>query len=239
MLMDAICPVRTVIDGSVYIVQLALDRHRDGARFLPLLDFDERTRAAAFKFKRDRRRFAVAHGLMRIVLGSLIDVAPEQLRFRLHPNGKPMLDNDSSVEFNLSHSGERAVLAVTRGREVGIDIEQERPIDPCALARSFFAAGERKALDAMAAADRLGAFFKVWTRKESFVKALGAGLSFPLDGFTVSLDDDAEQLLVDCTAAPSELRRWRMTRVPTVDGYAAAITVKGSTWQPTYCEFGN
>jgi 4'-phosphopantetheinyl transferase len=228
-------PAHVPADDEVQIVRFALDEDGDGRAFLPVLDLDELKRAASFKFDRDRRRFTVAHGLTRMVLGSILGIPAARVRFRREPEGKPQLDDDGcDVRFNLSHSGERAVLAVTSGREVGIDLEQEHPLEVLAFARLFFSPGERLALEITPPAERLGAFFKVWTRKESFIKAIGSGLSFPLAGFHVSLDDDADQLLLDCRAAPWELHRWTMTNVPWDPGYAAAITVEGADWQPTY-----
>ena len=228
-------PAHVPADDEVQIVSFALDEYGDGTEFLPVLDLDELKRAAAFKFDRDRRRFLIAHGLTRIVLGSILGIPPAAVRFRREPEGKPQLDEDySDVRFNLSHSGERAVLAVTNGREVGIDLEQEHQLEVLAFARLFFSPGERLALEITPPAERLRAFFKVWTRKESFIKAIGSGLSFPLAGFHVSLDEDADQLLLDCRAAPWELHRWTMTNVPWNPGYAAAITVEGAGCQPTY-----
>lgn len=223
-----------VIDRDVHIVRFALDRHGDGAPFLALLDADERARAAAFRFDRDRRRFTVAHGLMRTVLGAVLCEPPAKVAFTYGPYGKPRLEHAGNIRFNLSHSGERALLTVTSGREVGIDLEQEHEIDTLALATSCFSEREREALAATPADGRLKAFFRVWARKESFIKALGAGLSFPLAGFDVSLDEQPEQLLLDCSAAPTELPRWTMTTVNADPGYAAAITVEGRDWAPRY-----
>jgi 4'-phosphopantetheinyl transferase len=168
-----------------------------------------------------------------MALGSIRDPG-WALNFRRDPEGKRQLDDYTDVRFNLSHSGERAVLAVTNGREVGIDLEEEHQLEVLAFARLFFSPGERLALELTPPLQRLHAFFKVWTRKESFIKAIGSGLSFPLDGFHVSLDDDADQLLLDCRAAPWELERWTMTNVPWVPGHAAAVTVEGAGCQPTY-----
>ena len=231
-------PAYVPADDEIQIVRLALDEHGDGAELIPMLDADELKRAAGFRFDRDRRRFTVAHGLTRHVLGSILGVFAARVNFRREPEGKPRLDDDHrNVRFNLSHSGERAVLAVTSGRDVGIDLEREHSLEVLAFARLFFAPGERLALEVTPPGERLGAFFKVWTRKESFIKAIGTGLSFPLAGFHVSLDDDADQLLLDCRAAPWQLHRWTMTNVPWDPGYAAAITVEGTGWQPTYWNF--
>jgi 4'-phosphopantetheinyl transferase len=135
------------------------------------------------------------------------------------------------VRFSLSHAGERALLAVTSGRHVGIDIEQERPLDALELARRFFSAKEITALQALAPAERASAFFRCWTRKEAFVKALGTGLRFPLDSFEVSVHDDpAPQLLRACTALPEAVERWRIVAVPAETGYVAALAAEAGDW---------
>jgi len=147
------------------------------------------------------------------------------LRFVIGPHGKPRLANAPiDLRFNLSHSSERALLAITIGHEAGVDIERERSIETLDLADRFFSAAESATLRALPPADQVPAFFRCWTRKEAFVKAIGNGLAFPLDGFEVSLANaDASQLLRSCSADPGVLDRWRILSVPAESGYAAAV----------------
>jgi 4'-phosphopantetheinyl transferase len=137
-----------------------------------------------------------------------------------------VVDAPRDLRFNLSHSGDRALLAVAIGREVGVDVEAQAPVDALALAAHAFSANERAALAATPAEDRLAAFYRGWTRKESFVKALGCGLSFPLREFDVSLEASGEPLLRACRRDAGVIGRWSILPIPADPGYCAALTVE-------------
>lgn len=230
-----VAPDRTSMCPSahhVYAAHFCLSDGGDIEDVLSLLDDEERARSNRFLRESDRRRFVIAHGFTRLVLGHYLGVPAASLRFSVGPHGKPRLaDVDPDLRFNLSHSGERAVLAVARGREVGIDIEQERPIETLDLARRFFSQREFEALAAMQPGRRLKAFFRCWTRKESFVKARGDGLSSPLSGFDVSLEESAPQLLLGGEGESDELARWTIVSVPSDIAYTAALTAAGHDWR--------
>jgi len=215
----------------VHVITVCLDETVDG--MLDLLDPEERDRAARFVFDRDRRRFIVSHAWTRLALASCLDCAPESLRFYAGPTGKPrLLGTPGDVRFNVSHSGERALVALALGQEVGVDIEQHRPVDVIELANKFFERSEIKSLERLSQTKRVAAFFRCWTRKEAFVKALGNGLAFPLDGFKVSvLDDHSSQLLCACDAAPEALDCWRIIGLRTDPGYSAALAAGRSPWR--------
>lgn len=152
------------------------------------------------------------------------------LRFITTAYGKPSLieaDNPQAVRFNMSHSGERALVAVTSGREVGVDIEEEKPIsDLIDLARRFFAPGEVAELISLPDAARSAAFFRCWTRKEAVVKAVGEGLSYPLDGFEVPLDAScgSQELVVGGL-------EWRVVSLPVDVPYVAALAAAAGDWR--------
>ena len=135
----------------------------------------------------------------------------------------------ADLRFNLSHAGTRALLAVSIGRDVGVDIERERPIDVLAVARRYFARDEYRALVALPEDLRVRAFYRVWTRKESYIKARGDGLSASLSSFVVSLDDTGDQLLL--SSVDEEPGAWTMVAVPVAAGYAGAVTAQGSGWR--------
>jgi 4'-phosphopantetheinyl transferase len=202
-----------------------------------LLAEDEWRRADRFVNESDRRRFVAAHGLARIILGRCVDRPPQSLHFAVASRGKPRLEDQAvPLRFNLSHAGGRALLAISRDREVGVDIERVRAIEVLELATRFFASGERAALCSLPSDQQQAAFFRCWTRKESFIKALGDGLSFPLDGFEVSLAAESahegqEPILRACDAAPDELGRWTIAPLVMDPGYAAALTAGGHGWR--------
>ena len=162
------------------------------ARLAGLLDEGERAHAARFRFDRDRRRFLVRRGRLREVLGRATGVAPARLAFTTGSHGKPALPDGPC--FSLSHSGERMML-VLADRAVGCDIERiDDAVEWAPLAERLFAAGERRALAALPEADGRRGFFECWARKEAFVKALGLGLSYPLEAFEVAVGPEARLL---------------------------------------------
>jgi 4'-phosphopantetheinyl transferase len=163
-----------------------------------VLDDAERARAARFHFELHRRRFAHGRGLLRHLLGHALGMAPEDLRFAVGAQGKPGLesgpvaetagDGRCALDFNLSHSGALMLLGLSDGAAIGLDIEVPRAVPELrAIAERNFAAGEQRELLALPPEAQADAFLAGWTRKEAFVKALGGGLSVPLDGFEVSL----------------------------------------------------
>jgi 4'-phosphopantetheinyl transferase len=200
-----------------------------------LLDPDELKRADRFTFPRDRRQFAVGRGLLRTILGRYLDRPPESLRFVANAHGKPgfdpRMDLDSSIRFNLAHSGDQVVYALADGREIGVDIERIRPdFGGLAIAERFFAPGEVAALQALPEASRGLAFFHGWTRKEAYIKAKGKGLALPLDEFEVAIDPDQPASLLSTLPDPTEASRWSLVELPAGPGYVAAVCVEGSGW---------
>lgn len=157
--------------------------------FLAVLSEDECKRADRFAFERDRRAHIATHGLLRYLLSDYTAFPPAALRFQVGSRGKPTLSDEfEGLEFNLSHTAGLACFAVTRGTPIGVDVERIRPLDDLDnLARHNFAASEVAELDTLTGEGRLTGFFNCWTRKEAYVKAIGDGLSCPLDSFEVTL----------------------------------------------------
>ena len=204
--------------------------------FRALLTDDERRRADRFHSAVDRRQFAVGRGLLRTILGGYLGLEPSGLRFVANAHGKPGLDPASGVDpmlrFNLAHSGTLALYAITRGREIGVDIEKIRPdFGAQAIAGRFFAPGEVDALLALPAEDRTLAFFHGWTRKEAYIKAVGKGLALPLDEFEVAIDPARPAALLSTARNPAEAARWSLVALPTEPGYVAAACAEGSGWK--------
>jgi 4'-phosphopantetheinyl transferase len=188
-----------------------------------LLSDDEKARQRSFVSPELRRRFLAARAGLRTLLGRHLDCDPRRLAFVTNDFGKPRLAGDGQVHFNLSHCEERAVLAVSDA-ELGIDLERERPIEHVDLAKRYFHPNEVAAITASRdeAAQRR-AFFRVWTLKEAVVKALGTGLSTPLDSFEVAIGASTPRLSVAPAGAP---RAWWL-HATTADGYCCALAVPG------------
>ena len=198
------------------------------AHWQSLLSQDEKDRAARFHFDRDRLHFCAARGLLRTILATYLAVKPQEVRFRYSDKGKPELaapHASSRLTFNLSHSGGAALIGLTRERAIGVDIEKIRDdFDTAAIARRFFSAHEQEQLARLPAEMRHHAFFRCWTLKEAFIKALGEGLSHPLHQFDVSLDDQALVPLVT-RPDPAEAERWLLEPVEAGPAHAAALAV--------------
>jgi 4'-phosphopantetheinyl transferase len=153
-----------------------------------LLAPDEQKRAARFFSPDDCRRFTVARGMLRQLLGNYLEVAPEELKFCYGPLGKPQLKGAKVLNFNLAHAGERAAYAVSAAIPVGVDIENvSRNIDFERVARRFFTPNEFAALIMLPNIRRRRAFFRLWTAKEAVIKATGKGLAQSLDEFEIDL----------------------------------------------------
>jgi 4'-phosphopantetheinyl transferase len=190
----------------------------------------ERERAGRFAFRRDARRFIVARARLRQLLAARSGVPAESVALTYGAHGKPALadpGNDRGLRFNLSHRDELAVFAFSFGREVGIDIEALRELpDADDLAARFFSPREHEAYQALDRGERTVGFFNCWTRKEAFVKALGEGLSHPLDSFDVSLTPGEPAELLRVAPTPPDGRRWRLQGFAPAPGYVAAVAIE-------------
>lgn len=196
-----------------------------------ILSADEKVKADSFIFEKHRQNFLVSHGFLRAILAYYVDCAPDELQFGYGNSGKPFLAAPFSaarLSFNLSHSGSLAVYAITRGRPIGVDVEQIRSeIDTDEIARQFFSISESSCLESISPELRVNAFFDCWTRKEAFIKAHGAGLSIPLDQFDVSLSPGEPAQLLEVKWEKVEAVEWSLRAIDVAGGYAAAFAVKG------------
>ena len=205
--------------------------------FRESLAADEQARAAQFYFEKDRNHFIVARGVLRAILGRYLNRPPECLSFCYSSYGKPALAGEpdlNAIRFNLSHSHGVALYAVTRGRELGIDLERIRSgLAVAQIAGRFFSQREIAMLQALPAGMQNQAFFRCWARKEAYIKARGEGLSFPLDQFDVSLAPGEPGIVVSASRDPSEATRWSLQELTPAPGYAAAVAVEGHDWRLT------
>lgn len=199
-----------------------------------ILSQAERVRAGRFHFERDRRRFIIGRGTLRMLLSLYLDMEPDQLKFNYGAYGKPYLGQagDSGMKFNLAHSHELAVYAFALGREMGVDIEYVRHIpDIEQIAASFFSQRENAVLKSLPKDQKRDAFYNCWTRKEAYIKAIGEGLSHPLDQFDVSLTPGESAHLLKVAGDPEEASRWQLKALTPAPGYAAALAVEGHGWR--------
>ena len=225
---------RKLCADEVHLWRASLD---DGpsvlSRLEAVLSPDELARADRFVFETDRSRFVIARGILRELLGSYLMLPPATLQFSYGIHGKPALElgtSRSSLQFNLSHSGDLAVYAFSYGRKLGIDVERILPqLAGEDIARRYFTAPELVELQTLAPELRALGFFLCWTRKEAYVKAHGTGLNVPLDSFVVSLTPGRPAQLQS-----PDSERWSMHSFEPSTGYVAAIVGEGKSWPLSY-----
>lgn len=195
------------------------------------LSVEEIQRADRFHFQGDKDRFIAAHGCLRDILARYQHWEPGQVNFSTNDYGKPALSPDSpglKMDFNLSHSDDFALMAVTWERKVGIDLERIRQgISAQVIARQYFSKSEFAELLRLPSEQREIGFFNCWTRKEAYIKAQGLGLSLPLDSFDVSLGPNEPVILRATRPDPQEAARWTLLSLEVSPDYAAALAVEG------------
>jgi 4'-phosphopantetheinyl transferase len=198
--------------------------------FTAMLSEDERARAARFRFEKDTRHFTVARAMVRSILGSYLKIPGRNLRFVYSHHGKPALADDTTdIRFSVSHSSDLGMLAVTRGREVGVDLETTRDnVEIDQLAIRYFSEHECAALREISNTQRLRAFFRCWTSKEAFLKAQGIGLSRSLGSFDVEVNPKLPARLLATRPNAEEAEHWSLHDVPTEENYASAVAWEGS-----------
>jgi len=229
-------PARPVATGAeVHVWRFSLDlplAHVE--RLAEALSEDEHARAGRFLFESDQRRFAVARGTLRAILGRYLGVPSGDLTFAYSSHGKPALPRGaagSDLRFNVSHAGGLALVAVALGREVGIDIERVREdFATEEIAARVFSPAELATMRVLPAAARCAAFFNCWTRKEAYVKARGEGLSLPLRRFDVSVAPNEPAALFATEENSSEASRWSLRELQPGPGYVASLAVEGHGW---------
>lgn len=207
---------------------------------------DELARAKRFHFTEDRTRFIAARGALRDILARYLGTEANQVSFRYSPHGKPALaplgaglaagsqrggQPKPPLHFNLSHAGDLALVAIARGRQVGVDIESTRPdiAHDLITARSF-SPREQARLRALPIHLKAQGFLNCWTRKEAYIKARGEGLSLPLDQFDVSLTPGEPARLLHVEGDAEEASRWTLAELAPGPGYVAALAVEGHGW---------
>ena len=199
--------------------------------FKDLLSSIEQDRASKFKFETHRRRYITAHAALRSILSLYVNRPARELQFAWGPYGKPKMapiHDQKKIAFNLSHSHEAAVIAVTQGREIGVDVEWVREdfaFDE--LAQGFFTTREVAALHALPPHLQRKAFYKCWTSKEAFLKAKGTGLSGQLDEVEIVLTDHVVRV-------QGKIPNLSLIELTVYAGYVAALVVDGVEPRLTY-----
>jgi len=217
-----------LLDNEVHVLWCRLD---DAAAHVPTdtLSADELARAKRLRHARDRVHFVAAHAWLRHTVGRYLGIAPQAIAFALGAHGKPtLMGAAAALQFNLSHGGAFALLALSRAGAVGADVERVRPMDDCAaIAQRHFAPAEWRRWSQLPPTQQLAAFFACWTRKEAYVKALGGGLSVPLDGFEVAFEPGRAPALLSVGDSTQTAADWTLWGLQPAPDHVAAVVVRG------------
>ena len=223
-------PYTSLVGDDIHVWDFVLSEQRPRYKALrALLDPAELTRAARLAIDRKHPEYVICRGVLRSLLGYYTGCDPCALRFDRNPYGKPFLDaahNAGDTRFNLSHSGDRALIAVTRGYEVGVDLEQIREnIDYLGIAQRFFAPSEVEALAALPADLQRPAFFLAWTRKEALLKGIGEGFFSHINAVEVPLDPRVPTRVLAINHDAWRPSRWSLYHRRLVPDYVVAVAL--------------
>ncbi|MBS1518085.1 MAG: 4'-phosphopantetheinyl transferase superfamily protein [Bacteroidetes bacterium] len=212
--------------NDVHIYRINIPDHTDSIASLnELLSADEFSKAQRYKFPVDKQNYIICRGNLRKILSEYTNEAPQKIRFEYSDKGKPFLKN-SEIFFNLSHSGERCVIAVSRAENLGIDIERIREVkDLLNISAKYFSETEFDLIKKSPPKIRTELFFRIWTLKEAFIKATGEGLSYPLKGFSVLLNaGDSHSVNIRNRAEENDL--WSLFSLECNEYYLSSLAIK-------------
>lgn len=221
-------PDGSLLPGEVHVWRVLQEEAFSEAGALnEILTVDEIERAGRFHFEKDRNRFLLTRGTLKKLLSCYLGKDPIELRFCNTEKGKPFLENSDQICFNVSHSGNMILFAISLGKSVGIDVEYMRNnVAPLVVASHFFSEGEKEAMNNCTEQERRRIFFQFWTRKEAIIKALGTGFSFPVEEIDVSTvpgNTFSQVHLPEGNAAAC----WYVTDLHPGKDYKAALATEG------------
>lgn len=225
-------------EGDVHVWRIELGGDPDVLQELvTVLNDSEQLRANRFVVDSARHDYIAARASLRRLLGSYLGEKPSGVPICLAEYGKPFLDkifNIKDLRFNLSHSGGLCLVAVSKGREVGVDVEKlRRDVDFSELAARYFAPAERDQIAKLTGDSQMSAFFRCWTRKEAYVKAHGGGLRIPLDEFVVSTAADSEFL------HSPDSDRWELHSLLPEEGFVGCLVAERPVKGVHFFQHGN
>lgn len=226
--------------GIVQVYTVSVDKERGCIpEYRSYLSIDETEKVLRFKFQIDQERFIISRAILRILSGYFLSLDPKKIEFTYGEYGKPDYASKQNLKFNISHSGDMIVLGFTLEHLLGVDIEKiKTDFDPLKLAKNFFSKIEIESLKKFPKKELPRAFFRCWTRKESFIKAEGSGLSFPLEQFAVSLDDDFRTELLHTEWDTSERSNWNLFSFVPSEQYIGALAVRKKLSRVRYFDWG-
>lgn len=215
----------------IWSTELFATPEEESERFSWLTE-DEKERAKRFHFPVHQRRFIMARSTLRQILSLYLDTDPKDIRFAYGEHRKPhlIMPDDHFLQFNLAHSNDIAIYAITQKHAVGIDIEKEQDTFNEPVANRYFSDEENAELRELPALQRLKGFYRLWARKEALIKAVGKGLAIPLSDFSVSLTDEPQLVKL-------ERKNWRLIPLSISEGYQAALAANENCKKISFWKF--
>ncbi|MDR3442751.1 MAG: 4'-phosphopantetheinyl transferase superfamily protein [Legionella sp.] len=192
---------------------------QESANAYQLLNAEEKARAERFYFSQHKRRFSMARATLRIILARYLNTRPDRLEFSYNSHGKPKVINSSRLQFNLSHTGDLALLAIGKGFPMGVDIEKYSARSYEGIAKTLFSEQELEEFMKVPASLKPATFFHIWSQKEAFIKACGLGLAYPTKNFTVPTSIPTKQLVDD----PLNNMTWQLRSFMPAVGFSGAL----------------
>jgi len=221
---------------TVWTISLDGPDVSDCSHMLTRLSSAEQARATRFHRAADRRRYTLAHVGLREILSKELGVPPSSIRFEQNANGKPRVSQNadaSQLEFSLSHSGDVAMIGLSRSGSIGVDIERiDSDTGVLAIAERCFSKQEWEMLQSISESERLTHFFQLWVCKEAYVKGRGEGIIDRLRSFTISLDQGEPQLVQD-DHDPDAPRSWKLHLLDAPEGFVAALATHNDIQEVT------
>ena len=233
------CPLSNLPEGDVHLWVAFPDEWAAPSQIASACDIlngDEIARMERFLFPEHRHLFLVSHFLVRTALSHYWDLPPGAWRFMNDVNGRPLIDpvaEPVSLSFSLAHTAGMAVVGVARGSEIGVDVEQTgRRVDAAGLSRRFFSPEEVAALENLPSGRMEEQFPLYWTLKEAYIKALGLGLSHPLDSFAFHLTGESPYRIDFSAVDPQDPEKWRFALIEPRRPYVTAVCTASIRHKP-------
>jgi 4'-phosphopantetheinyl transferase len=229
--------------GEIHVWTLNLNQpSASEENYTSSLSTGELTRAGAFHSINLRMRYILAHFGLRFILGLYLNREPHEIIYGYEPHGKPyiVVPDADGLFFNLTYSHDLALIALNRGKPIGIDLEYCKFIpDADQIIAQYSSPEECSQYLQLKPEDRISAFYRCWTRKEAFVKALGSGLSYPLDWFCVSILPEEPARLIRLRGDSTAPNRWQIRELSSGKGYEAALAVEGDVTRIVSRQWGD
>ena len=227
-------PIMKIKGNEVHIHSIKFSDQKNKISTLKkLLSKVETEKADRFKFAKDSLQYIVSRGSLRKILSDYIQIDADSINFLYTEFSKPFIEN-SKINFNLSHSGNWCFIVISLIKDIGIDIEKIREIeDVLKIAERYFALEEYEHLKKFKSTEQINEFFRIWTFKEAFIKAIGEGLSFPLKNFSV-ISDNINSPVLNLYENKDESEFWKLYPLECQNGYYSSLAVKAEEFDLVY-----